>query len=161
MSWIDDLQDASFRGIAFQVEKPSTKGGRRNAKHEYPMRETPNVEDMGAKIAQFTLTAFIIGTSGVLDACADFRAALRKGGSGLLIHPFYGQMQVNVEDWTETADLIKEQNIVRYSLTFVESGDKVVTTPSADTAQGSATAANNATTANSTSFADSFAGNLA
>jgi prophage DNA circulation protein len=161
MAWLDDIADASFRGVAFQVEKPSQRGGRRLANHQYPLRDRPNSEDMGSKQRQYSFDAYVLG---VADAFAQRDAlivALDAGGSGLLIHPTYGQLQVMVDDWTETTDLIKEQNICRFKLSFLDSGNSVVTTPTTDTAQVSASAADDATSANATSFTSSTSGTWA
>lgn len=158
MSWIDDLEDASFRGVPFQVQKDTLRGGRRLAKHEYPKRDVPYVEDLGAKAKQFTITAYLIGTEDVFAASDRLLNALDTDGSGLLIHPSYRQLQVNCEDYTRSVDYINEQNVVRFQIVFVESGDNVVTTPTADTAQASATAADNATSANASSFSGAVAG---
>jgi prophage DNA circulation protein len=161
MAWLDELDDASFRGVAFQVQKDKLRGGRRLANHQYPLRDKPKAEDLGSKQKQFSFDAYFVGVDGTFDASDKFVDALDAGGSGLLIHPSYGQLQVMVDDWTRSIDYINEQNIIRFQLIFVESGDDVVTTPTADTAQGSATAATNATNANSASFNSGFAGGLA
>jgi prophage DNA circulation protein len=153
MAWIDDLDDASFRGVAFEVDKATQRGGRRLANHQYPMRNRPNSEDLGSKQRQYAVTAYIIGTDGVFDARDKLIDALDADGSGLLIHPTYGQLQVMVDDWTETEELIKERNICRFQIMFLDSGDDVATTPTTDTAQASATAADNATSANGAAFA--------
>ncbi|SPW34079.1 Mu-like prophage DNA circulation protein [Edwardsiella tarda] len=36
MSWQDSLQDASFKGVRFDVLRESTSHGRDHADHEYP-----------------------------------------------------------------------------------------------------------------------------
>lgn len=161
MAWIDDLDDASFRGVSFQVQKLRLRGGRRLANHQYPLRDKPNSEDMGAKQKQFSFDAYIIGTDGVFDARDKLITALNTSGSGLLIHPTYGQMKVMAEDWTLSEDLVDEQNICRFQLSFLESGDDVSTTPKADSAQAVQTAANNATSVNGAESANAIAQNNA
>jgi prophage DNA circulation protein len=161
MAWIDELDDASFRSVAFQVEKDRLRGGKRLANHQYPKRNKPNSEDLGLKQKQFSFDAFIIGVNGVFDAADKLIDALDADGSGLLIHPSYGQLQVQAEDWTRTIDYIKERNIIRFQLTFVESGDTAATTPKADTAHGSAAAADQATSTNTKAFTEAMAGTRA
>lgn len=153
MAWIDELDEASFRGVIFQVEKLTLRGGRRLANHQYPRRNRPNSEDMGAKQKVFAFTAFIDSTDG-FAARDTFIDALDADGSGLLIHPTYGQQQVMADDWTLSENMVGERNISRFALTFVESGDDVVVTPSTDTASAVNSAAGDATTANTTAFAD-------
>jgi prophage DNA circulation protein len=151
-SWLDELDDASFRGVVFQVQKLTLRGGRRLANHQYPRRNRPNSEDMGSKQRTYAFTAFIDSTDGFAarDAFID---ALDTDGSGLLVHPTHGQLQVMVDDWTLSEDLIGERNISRFALTFLESGDDVAITPTTDTAAAVSSAADAATTANSTAFA--------
>lgn len=152
MAWLDEIDDASFRGVAFQVEKLTLRGGQRVANHEYPMRNTPYSEPLGGRQKVFSFTGFVDSTNGFAARNA-FIAALDTNGSGLLIHPTYGQLQVTAGEYILTENLIEERNISRFALTFYDSGDDVDTTPTADTAQGVSDAADDATSANTGAFA--------
>ena len=46
-SWADRLHAASFRGVPFAVISGESQSGRRQAVHEYPMRDQVWVEDLG------------------------------------------------------------------------------------------------------------------
>ena len=155
MTWIDQIQPASFRGIPFFVDKNQTKGGRRVAKHQYPLRDQPYPEDLGDKGLGFTLDAYTIGDN-ALAARDALIVALRSKGPGTLIHPTFGTQRVQLEDWTVTEDLINEMRRCRFALTFTEAGDIAVPTVTADTTNQANTAATTATTANQNAFCDGF-----
>lgn len=89
MSWINQLLPASFRGIPFVVEQSGFTTGRRTAVHEYPYRNLPWVEDMGAATQQINFSGFLVG-----DDCYIQRdvlaAACAQKGPGFLVHPSLG-----------------------------------------------------------------------
>nr|WP_051355237.1 DNA circularization N-terminal domain-containing protein [Edwardsiella hoshinae] len=58
MSWQDTLQDASFKGVRFDVLRESTSHGRDHADHEYPFIDGADVHDLGRKARNIRLTAF-------------------------------------------------------------------------------------------------------
>lgn len=98
MSWRDRLQPASFRGVPFWVNAAQGSGGRHVAVHEFPLRETHVVEDMGKKAGTPSLTAFVIGAN--YDAARDaLVAALDKPGAGTLVHPYLGTQSIQISDW--------------------------------------------------------------
>lgn len=122
-TWRDDLQAASFRGVGFWVDSDSTAVGRRTQLHEYPQRDRPLVEDMGRKTRAMTFEAFVIG-----DDCFVQRDnllhALDQPGSGELIHPWFGRMTVTATEGGQLKHARSEGGIVRFTLSFVEAGDK-------------------------------------
>jgi len=155
MAWLDELLDASFRAVPFAVEKNTTKGGRRVANHQYPKRDKPYAEDLGRKQRGYTFDAYTLGAN-ALGARDALITALEAAGAGTLIHPTFGTLRVQCEDWAVTEDLIKERGICRFSLTFVEAGDTPSPTVTADTSAQAGTAANTATSTNQAAFAGSF-----
>ncbi len=68
MSWIDQLQPASWRGINFEVESASSSYGRRGAEKEFPNIDGGIKEDQGHKQRKFTIELCIsrLGLSEVL-----------------------------------------------------------------------------------------------
>jgi len=155
MAWIDDIEDASFRGVGFFVEKNQTKGGRRVANHQYPRRDKPYAEDMGRKQRGYTLDAYTIGDTAMGDR-DTLIAALEQAGPGTLIHPTFGTLRVQTECWTVAEDLVNAMRICRFSLSFVEAGDIAAPTVTADTSAQAGTAADTATTGNQAVFAGEF-----
>lgn len=122
-TWRDKRQAASFRGVPFFVDGDSTPVGRRTQLHEYPQRDKPLVEDMGAKTREVKLTGFVIG-----DDCLFQRDnllnALDKPGSGELVHPWFGRMTVTAGDGCEVSHERREGGMVRFELVFIEAGEK-------------------------------------
>ena len=96
----DQLQPASFRGIPFEVTASGLKIGRRTVVHEYPQKDQPFVEDLGRATRQITLTAFVIGDDYIAQA-QSLMAELEAPGSGTLIHPWLGEMEVTITSISE------------------------------------------------------------
>lgn len=113
------LRRASFRGVPFEVTSSNLSIGRRTQTFEYPQRDDPFTEDMGRSKRTIRITAFVVG----YDYIARMKrliAACEKPGSGRLIHPWLGSMEVTP---TDLSALVFESNRVAFvSLTFVESG---------------------------------------
>lgn len=117
------LRPASFRGVAFEVASHTESGGRRLARHDYPLRDTPYAEDMGRKAGEWQVEAFLVRTkSADYPAARDaLRKALSQGGPGTLIHPYFGEMTVAVESYT-LHESTREGGYCTFSVTFVEPG---------------------------------------
>jgi len=121
MTWRDDLQKASFRGVAFEVESDDATFGRRVEVHEYPQRDMPYAEDLGRKARERTLTAFVIGDDYLTKRDA-LLAAVEKAGAGELVHPYYGRMTVTVTN-VQVSHTYTEGGMCRFQISFVESGE--------------------------------------
>lgn len=121
-TWRDELQPASFRGVPFWVDTDTTPAGRRTQVHEYPQRNKPMVEDLGERTRIIQQAGFVIG-----DDCFFQRDnllhALNTPGPGILIHPWFGQMNVTATD-CEVSHARPDGGMVVFSLTFIEAGDK-------------------------------------
>ncbi|WP_322846098.1 DNA circularization N-terminal domain-containing protein [Pseudomonas sp. B33.4] len=94
MNWRDRLLPASFRGVGFWIDQAKTPVGRKGQLHEYPQRDLPYFEDLGQQARIHDVTAFIIGAD-----CLEQRDKLLKAleaGSGELVHPWLGRLQVKV-----------------------------------------------------------------
>lgn len=122
-TWRDHLHPASFRGVGFFVDTDSTPVGRRIQLHEYPQRDKPLVEDMGAQTRRVKLTAFVIG-----DDCFVQRDnllhALNQPGPGELVHPWFGRMRVTAADGCDVSHDRRAGGMVRFELDFIEAGEK-------------------------------------
>lgn len=113
------LRRASFRGVPFEVTSSNLSVGRRTQTFEYPQRDDPFTEDMGRSKRTIRITAFVVG----YDYIARMKrliAACEKPGSGRLIHPWLGSMEVTPTDLS--APVFESNRIASVSLTFVESG---------------------------------------
>ena len=121
MSWRDSLRPASWRGVAFEVEATSGTFGRRVARHEYPQRDIPAIEDMGRATRELTISAFIIGDR-YMQRRDQLIAAAEKPGPGVLIHPYLGRMRVVCESFS-LGETTTDGRMATLEFTFVEAGE--------------------------------------
>ncbi|MDP1655718.1 MAG: DNA circularization N-terminal domain-containing protein [Hylemonella sp.] len=142
MSWFDELQQATFRGIPFSVEGAESSYGRRAVVHEYPLRDRPFVEDLGRKARTFTLEAYVWGPF-YMQARDALMSALEQGGSGRLVHPYLGERTVTVTDFKKR-ESTSEGGMVRFTINCVEAGDLAFPSVQDDTARQVDQAADNA-----------------
>lgn len=131
MSWRDQLQPASFRGVEFHAVQRSATYGRRNQVHEYPFRDLPYVEDLGRMARSLRIVGFLVGKD-VLRKRDALIAAIEQPGSGKLIHPTLGEMTVSVVGGVTIDESDHEAGIVRITFNVTESGE--LRFPSADAA---------------------------
>lgn len=137
MSWRDQLRKASFRGVEFLFDGAEGEFGRRNVTHEYPKRDEPYVEDLGRKARVISLDAFVLATPAngfnYMPARDALIAAIEQPGSGVLVHPYLGEMRVSVTGGAKLNERTKEGGIAKFSLTFTESGEPVFPNAQANT----------------------------
>jgi prophage DNA circulation protein len=83
---VEDLRDASFRGVSFFVENDDEDYARRIVTHEYANRNVSDHEDMGERYQAFNVNGYITGPDAIehKDALA---LACRLEGPALLILP--------------------------------------------------------------------------
>lgn len=91
MAWETDLQDASFRGIKFDIISTRDSVQRDIAQHEYPYKNGANIEDLGEKPRSLQCQAVLFGDD-YETRLQSFIAALDERGQGELIHPVFGSM---------------------------------------------------------------------
>ena len=118
--WAATLWPASYMGVAFFFERDEMSGGRALAVHEFPGRDTPYVEDNGAKARWFEGTAYVAGDDADTQAAA-FAEKLDTRGPGTLVTPFTGPVSVHCDDWKRSAE--KDQlGYIAFSVKFVRDG---------------------------------------
>lgn len=122
MSWKDNLQDASLRGVPFKVEEDEATFGRRVQVHEYPNRDKPWAEDLGRATRRFSVQAYLIGDD-FFEQRNRLIEAIEKPGSCTLVHPYYGEMTVTVDDAVRVSHSVSEGRMCRVSFSFIESGE--------------------------------------
>lgn len=98
MGWKDDLQDASFRGVQFECTSTNDAVSKALSTKQAPYSNDAEIEDMGNNPRDISINAIYSGEDYKtwLDA---LEAALLATGSGELIHPIFGIMQVNVVEY--------------------------------------------------------------
>ena len=129
MTWRDQVRAtiASFRGVPFSTVDVEGRFGRRVVVHEFPARDKPFVEDLGRASRTFTVEAYVIGEDYLQrrDALID---AIEQPGSGELIHPRYGTLQVHVDGMACVKESPRDGGKAHFSIVFVEAGDNVFPT---------------------------------
>lgn len=130
------LRQASFRGASFEVDDADESGGRRLARHEYPLRDVPFAEDLGRKAGEWRIRAFVI--QGRARDYAEARDALRKAltayGPATLIHPWLGELTVAVERFS-LRETTSKGGYCEFDIDFVEAGQRENPAAKTDTAQ--------------------------
>lgn len=131
--WRTQLVDASFRGVKFFVDGHDYAVGRRNVVHQYPLRESPYVEDMGLDADEFTISGYIVQRKeNAFNYFVDRNSlikALKEPGPGLLIHPFLGNHQVNVVGKSTIREDFNEGGMVHFTMSFVMAGSNIYPKP--------------------------------
>ena len=121
--WADRLRPASFRGVPFSVPEHSADDGRRLARHEFPGRERPVVDDLGRATREWTVEAFVVGDDYMERRDQLVAACAEAPGPGELVHPHLGTLRVHCESvqYRESND---EHRVARFTITFVDAGDE-------------------------------------
>jgi prophage DNA circulation protein len=153
-SWRDNLRDASFRGVAFHVSSQDTTGGRRNVTHEYPLRDDPYVEDLGAKGKRWTLECYVIGDD-YMTARDRLQDALDAEGAGALVIPWKGTVQAAVEEY-RMRESIKEGGWAKFTVQFLLTGQSAQPSSTVATSAAVTTASAAASEQAQGEFADSW-----
>lgn len=121
-----ELDPASYRGAFFLVESTTTSGGRKDAKKEFVNSDRQLIEDLGLSPRVFTVNGTITerrATNGTpLQSYKDVRdtllQALEKGGTGELVHPWFGALSnISARTWSIVEDQ-RQLNDTRISITF-------------------------------------------
>jgi prophage DNA circulation protein len=138
-NYIKTLRKASFRGVSFLLVSDQKSSSRRIAVHEYPGRDTPYHEDLGAAPKEFTVEA-VVGGEGFASSAREFEKTLDQAGAGTLIHPHYGALQVVVmgHQRSHSSEAVGE---VGFSITFQKYGPPLYPSAARDTVSGLASAA--------------------
>lgn len=103
MGWATDLQDASFRGVPFECTSTSRSGSKSLAIKQAPYSNEADVEDMGNELDNHSISAVFSGDNYKIE-CDNLIAAIKMTGSGELIHPVDGVMQVYIVKYTINHD---------------------------------------------------------
>jgi len=132
VSWRDNLLPGSYKGIPFHVESHEYTSGRRTSPF-YLIDETegkekvkirPTVEDSGRETREFSLELYVIQNDAPDRNYFTLRDSLinafEEYGTGLLIHPYMGEVECTVLDKYKMSEKWDEGGIARFSVTFIE-----------------------------------------
>ena len=117
MTLFAQILPASFQGVTFYVDGSKTSGGRKDVRHEFPNSNRQTIEDLGLKPRIHNITAITIEPNYVQNRDNLLRV-LESGRRGVLIHPFYGQIE-NMKARTYTLDeQFKELGVAKFEIVF-------------------------------------------
>ncbi|CAG4906051.1 hypothetical protein LMG31841_03518 [Paraburkholderia saeva] len=151
-TWRDRLQPASFRGVPFDVDGDSIGAGRRTQTHEYVKRDKPYVEDLGRATRDVDVTGFLIGDD-CFEQADRLLEAFETAGPGELVHPWLGRMKVSAVGKPVFKRDRREGGMVRFDVSFVESGDLSFPATTLNTSQQLASASDALETTSKSNFA--------
>ena len=117
MSWLDQLQRASFRNVRFHVDTIEHSAGDNTVLREYPFQDLPTVFRLGEAAEEIKFSAYVIGHDYI-----EQRDALRRvlSGPGELVHPTAGTLRVFALGKYQIKENPKlEGGMARFDLTFV------------------------------------------
>jgi len=129
MSWKDKLVPASYKGVKFSIESSDSEFGRRTELKQFPNNDSPIVQDFGQDASSFSVQAFIISSKeNEYDYMVERDAliqAFNEAGVGILIHPYYGTMEVYPVGKISIAESVGEGGICRLSMSFVRVNEEI------------------------------------
>ena len=149
--WRQRLYPASFRHIPFYALKCETSVGKRtNVKygssvksqqeptanfktitavnHFFSVGNTkPYVEELGVELEEYKIEGYVIANDkngyDYFSQRDDLASALRGTGSGVLVHPFLGVIDVYVKEKCTITESFEEGGICRFQMTFIQAGE--------------------------------------
>lgn len=154
MSWRDNYRTASFRGATFHVDSSESSHGRRQAVHEHAQRDVPYTEDLGRKAREFTVSGYLLGANYQIERDALI-AACEQDGSGLLVHPYRGEITV-VCRGLNVSERSEDGGKCDVSITLLEAGSQSFPRAVTDNVNAIGKASNSVTSAASGSFISRF-----
>lgn len=121
-AWHTILQDASFKGVAFDVMSLEENDGKTLVEHAKPFANGVSLEDMGTTGRQVQVSAVFWGKQ-YHSRLNKLLETLAENGTGVLVHPIWGRMPNMVAaSW----HFHHEADYVDYAtldITFRESGE--------------------------------------
>lgn len=154
MSWLDQLQPASWRGVQFEVDSVEVTAGDNVVLREYPFADLPSVFRMGSAAETLRFSAYVIGPD-YQERRDELRQALT--GEGVLVHPTAGSMRAFVADTYKMSEApLREGTVVKFDLTFVRAEVRTYPAAKANTQAQAMRAAEAAKAASVDQFASEF-----
>lgn len=112
------VSGASFKEVPFLLDAHSFTGGRKQVVHQFVNSDKQKVEDLGLKRRSYSMTAIITGTDDYINKRDALIAVLEEGGSGTLVHPFFGAVTDMVARPFTVSEDFREFGVARFNLKF-------------------------------------------
>lgn len=120
MAWQETLQDASFRGVPFDVLSTTDNNKQAVITHSIPYVNGGSLEPTGYDPRSFSVSAIIWGED-YEKRLIQLELALNQISLGQLIHPTRGVLTVAVQDYS-VKHLEEEVETARIDIVFIEEG---------------------------------------
>lgn len=131
--WSSTLWSASVDGIPFWISRDHEDGGRRLGVHEYPGRDDPFVEDMGAAKRTYGIDGYVASDAADSEIGA-LMARLAGGGIHILVLPITGPVSVRCEK-VSRAHALDRLGYVAFTASFIRVGSPADPVTAASLAQ--------------------------
>lgn len=95
MSWTEQLEQASFRNVKFNIISCDDSLQRRIVEHEYPYRNGAELEDLGRKARPGKYVVVFFGEESLAELNV-FMKVCDAGKTGKFVHPTLGAWQAKV-----------------------------------------------------------------
>ena len=139
------MTDCTLRGVI----------GRRKIVHQFPGRVDPKVVDDGGRPREFDLRCYVVGAD--YDIARDeLRREFTTPGPGLLVHPYWGEFEVEVVSEVRIRETPSEGGMARFDLKLIEVGEEPLTIAVPDLGPQVEIKADAAVAAIKVEFTDSF-----
>lgn len=131
---IIETKPAKYKNVDFLMLTSAISGGRKDVIHNYPGSARQTVEDLGPKQKGYSLTA-VIPAFEYYKKRDDLLRVLDEGGAGVLVHPFYGDVQQIVARNYVLNERISELGRAEIRISFEVDTDSAIKTaaPQKDT----------------------------
>lgn len=116
-SLFEELFQAEWRGIPFHIPDAREETGRRATRFLFPGRDDAIHEDLGALDGAIRISGIVFGEDYIRRA-NRLREAFREPGPGLLVHPWFGPLEVVLAEPAEISFSQGELRLARISATF-------------------------------------------
>lgn len=144
---------ALYKGVPFRTTDTGLGVGRRNVLNEYPLRDTPHVDDLGRRARRYTVKGYLLGAD-YLQQRQALQDAFEEPGPGELVHPRYGVVWVSLLGEAQFDETHREGGMSRFTATFVEDADNTQPSGQTDTAADLERAADASDEAAGAAYAD-------
>jgi prophage DNA circulation protein len=130
---LDDLRNATFRGVSFLVKNSRITFGQKTVVHEYPNSNRVEVEYLGERAETFSLDIIIKGSGDEYFARRTaLKNALLEGANGILKHPYEGEINCSVTGTPELLESDREHGVARFRVDFIKVNEKLFPTETSD-----------------------------
>ena len=116
--WSENLQQGTLRGLPFQVQTASNSESHRKAVIPIPGRNEPIIQKHGLNPLSKTIDMFLIGDD-YFEQRFNFVEALRDPSEATMVHPYLGEMQIEVLNYSYT-ERHTEGRMIRFTISFIE-----------------------------------------